>query len=140
MEPIRCVLKGTKKRMAINGGAWFYDFWFDAVPKSNVETTERTATYQFKVQLEVTDSLMGCGKWPNIPEEVRQLQFFHYVKEELQKGTPPDNDKILQLRLGAFTDNPDGKKGRFEGGPIYSTEHINSLEPFWIEVKKRIGF
>lgn len=127
--------------MAINGGAWFYDFWFDAVRKSDVATpTGGTVGYQFKVQLEVTDSLMGCGKWPNIPEEVRQLQFFQYVKEELQKRQQPDKGEIIHLRLGTFTDNPQGKKGRFENGPIYSTEHINSLEPFWVEVKKRIGF
>ena len=141
MEPIRCVLKYTKRRMAINGGAWFYDFGFDAVPKSKLETpTEREATYQFKVELEVTDSLMACGIWPNTLEEVRQLQFLQYVKEELQKRQQPDKGEIIRLRLGAFTDNPQGTRGRFESGPVYSTEYITSTEPFWIEAKKRIGF
>lgn len=127
--------------MAVNGGAWFYDFCFQAVPKSNIETpTETEATYQFKVELEVTDSLMGCGKWPDTPEEVRQLQFFQYVKEELQKRQQLNKSAIIRLRLGTFTDNPQGKKGRFEDGPIYLAKHIKSSEPFWIEVKKRIGF
>lgn len=141
MESIRCVLKNTKRRMAVNGDAWFYDFCFQAIPKNNIETpTEREATYQFKVELEVTDSLMAYGKWPHTLEEVRQLQFLQYVKEELQKRQQPDKGEIIRLRLGTFTDNPQGTRGRFESGPVYSTEYINLTEPFWIEAKKRIGF
>lgn len=117
MEPIWCSWKDTKKRLAVNGGAWFYDFYFQAVPQNKLQTpNEQEAAYGFKVDLEVTDTLMVCGKWPTTPSDKKELQFFRYVKEELQKREPPGSNEIIPLRLGSFTDNPSGKKGRFEDG------------------------
>lgn len=141
MEPIRCSLRDSSKRQAANGGAWFYDFRFQAVPQNKLETpNEQEAAYGFKVELEVTDSLMACGKWPTTSSDEKELQFFQYVKEELQKREPPGRDETIPLKLGSFTDNPSGKKGRFESGPIYSTQYIDRRQPFIIATQRRIGF
>lgn len=131
-EPMQCSLR-FKEKQSLGGDATFYYFLGSCVPLSKVGTTsEREATWEFTIRLKVTRTLMACGTWPATPENGRVLQFFEYVKEELQKQAAIEKGKTVDLEVSSYT-----QEHRFERGPIYITERINPGEPFRLRVIKK---
>lgn len=136
MDRIQCSLESTKKRQVDTDGSGSYDFCFLAVPESKVGTPlERESTYPFKVELKVTPSLMASEQWRNTSVSDKELHFFQYVKENLEKANPPSREETIRLPLNTYSDG-----SRFNKGPVYSTEHIDPRQPFIISPHRRIGF
>ncbi len=136
MGPLVCSLNSLDA-LPHGGGAQTYLLSFQAVQKNRKETpTESESTYSFSVRLQVSDSLLECGTWPDTSEDERQLQFFQYVQEELKsRAKPPGENETIVLKLMTYTyDN------RFASGPVYDREHIHADRPFEIESTGRIGF
>lgn len=116
------------KMLSIKGDFLEYIVGFEAAGVGS----PRRMDFIFWVQLEIPESFLAQGSWPDIPQEHRLLYYYQFIREGLKDGAPPEPDQVIQFTLDTQIED---QQFCLDPSKVYTLEKIHPDQRFTISSK-----